>query len=193
MISRSLFEDAVDAHWVTLDPEHAEKLYGQHHSHTRQLWIEVLDRHQWLDESLEFSKEERQAREELDAIFGKHGTKSWTTLNIFERVKAIEHLWSDGGAELRLHRDVVHRSNNQHLHASAPALNQTAEVSEQGDLRFHARPSPRFVDQALIGASWAYLQTLSLAAEWFELPIGEEIKAWSAEWGKHYRSENDAS
>jgi len=137
MLNRSLFEDMVDAHWVTVDPAIAQTRYAEHLEHGQMIMGEALAKHPRLFEPDDIPGFDQARREELDGVFGKFGQKSWTGIDIHKRVELIEHLWTDDIAREQLHffRRVVHRMNNQRLHASAEALNRTC-----GDL---ARPRRR--------------------------------------------------
>jgi hypothetical protein len=85
-------------------------------------------------------------RKRLDGVFGKFGHKSWTRLNLHERVAQIEHFWesSDEALEaLRFYRDIPQRENNQTLHVSALARGRLREPRPIGrGLRKDARGKP---------------------------------------------------
>lgn len=133
MLNRSLFEDMVDAHWVTVDPATAKARYAEHLEHGQMIMYEALAKHPRLFDPAEIPGLDPDRRKKLDRLFGEFGQKSWTGIAIHERVQLIERLWTDETARDHLHffRRVVHRMNNQRLHASAEALNRTLRRSSE--------------------------------------------------------------
>lgn len=169
MLNRSLFEDMVDAHWVTVQPEVAQARYSEHSEHGEMLLTEAI-RHHPRDFDLEDLPDfDPGRRKELDYLFGEHGHKSWTGINLHTRVDAIEHLWTDQGAREGLHffRRIAHRENNQTLHVSAQALNQLVRSSSATEIAFKSGPGAEAVERALCGAFWIAGQLTSLVLEHF--------------------------
>lgn len=154
MLNRSLFEDMVDAHWVTLDPAIAQTRYAEHLEHGQMIMGEALAKHPRLFEPDDIPGFDQVRREKLDGVFGKFGQRSWTGIDIHKRVELIEHLWTDDMAREQLHffRRVVHRMNNQRLHASAEALNRTLRRASETEAAFRLGPDGEGIAQALFGA-----------------------------------------
>jgi hypothetical protein len=173
MLNRSLFEDMVDAHWVTVDPTTAKARYTEHLEHGQMIMYEALAKHPRLFDPADIPELDPDRRKELDRVFGEFGHKSWTGIAIHERVQLIEHLWTDEVARDQLHffRRVVHRMNNQRLHASAEALSRTLRRSSESEAAFRLGPDGDGIEQALFGAWWTFLQILSLVLDHFEFPL----------------------
>ena len=124
MLNRSLFEDMIDAHWITVEPELSVRLAEDHHQHIRMLNSDLLRELKLMpeDEIPTFTSGQRKL---LTDLFGRHGAQSWTRLSIHERAQAVEHLWHDeeGGREaLQFYRRVAHAEANRILHVSAHSM-----------------------------------------------------------------------
>jgi SEC-C motif/Family of unknown function (DUF5677) len=179
MLNRSLFEDMVDAHWASLNPELAVERYGQHGRHGSMLFAEELRKHPTFFEPTELPEFDEAERKELDDIFGLYGHKSWTCINLHDRVAAIEGCWTkdEGGIDeeavsnLRFFRDIVHQINNRLLHVTSYALSQTLKerAADAETLSYKLGPSNDHIDQAIFGAYWMFVQTASLMIEFFKL------------------------
>jgi hypothetical protein len=179
MLNRSLFEDMVDAHWVSVEPTLAGERYEQHHQHGQMLLADTLTSYPDFisrDELPEFDPAER---ERLDGVFGRYGIKSWTGLNLRERVAAIEHLWGDERTRemLRFYWDIAHRENNQTLHVSAQSLGQIVRARGPEGITFKLGPGPEFLDRALLGAFWTFVQTVTLLLDQFGFERDAEQEA----------------
>jgi hypothetical protein len=172
MLTRSLFEDMVDAHWVTVDPSTSQARYSEHLEHGQMIMSEALAKHPRLFEVDAIPEFDPTRRKALDGVFGEFGQKSWTGIAIHKRVELIEHLWTDEVAREQLHfcRRVVHRMNNQRLHASGEALNRTLRRASQTEAVFRLGPDGEGIAQALFGAWWTFVQILTLVLDHFEFP-----------------------
>jgi hypothetical protein len=165
MLTRSLFEGTVVAHWATLEPEAAWKRFVQHGRHAQLLWGQTFETEGW-QEPTALSPEQQQERKQLDNLFGKHGQLPWTGLNTWKMVEKISHLWDDDGVQLQRHQRIALRDANEVLHATASGLIGSA-AHHGNSLGFDAFPSGRYIARALISAFWCYLQTLSLLFDHF--------------------------
>jgi hypothetical protein len=179
MLNRSLFEDMVDAHWVSTEPELAVERYEQHHEHSKMLLADAVTAYPNYfpsDKIPEFTTEERKA---LDGVFGRYGAGSWTGLNLHEKVAAIEHLWGDkrNRETLRFFRDIAHRENNQMLHLSAQSLGQVVHARGPEGITFQLGPGGDFIDRALFGSFWIFIQTLTLLLDQFEFKRDRDAEA----------------
>ncbi len=167
MLNRSLFEDMVDAHWVTVEPARAAERYRNHFDHSR-----MLDavRAQGDDEGMELPTFDAAERRRLDALYGRYGDKSWTGLGLKVRVDAIEHLWkdSDRRAELHRFRRFAHRDNNQTLHLSARGMDALL-IEDPTGLRIKTGPQPERLIEATLGTWFLLLETLALSLDHFEV------------------------
>lgn len=172
MLNRGLFEGMVVAHWASLYPEEATTRYDAEFEHNQILWADTLRELGWAksDELPPPPTDER--RRELEALFGRHGTRLWTGhQNLPTLINDIKHLWdSESGAnELRDYFRIGHRDNNLILHSGSWAL-ENAVLRDAESFRFDMGPSRRRVSQALYGAFWCYLQTFSLLMDHFDMP-----------------------
>lgn len=172
MLNRSLFEDMVDLHWIVENPDTAVERYEAHLRHGQMVLADALRAHPDFmpaDELPEFDSDER---EPLDKLFGTFGHKSWTSVNLRNRVDAIEHLWGEERArrQLRFFRDLVHRENNQLLHVSAQGLNQMVRRSgpEESGIVFKLGPADDYLDRTMFGAFWIYGQSVSVVLDHFD-------------------------
>jgi SEC-C motif/Family of unknown function (DUF5677) len=170
MLNRSLFEDMVDAHWITLDPELAKSRYVQHHDHGQMIMFEALAKHPTLYDPADIPSSDPERRKGLDGLFGTYGHKSWTGIPLHTRVEMVEHLWIDERERehLRFFGRIVQRMNNQQLHTSADALNRTVRNRSDAEVAFQLGPSDAFVEQALFGAFWTFLYILRLILDHFD-------------------------
>lgn len=113
MLNRSLFEDMIDVHWIATEPEAAEQRYRDHHQHGRMLLADAVARHPEHYEEVELPEFDLDERRQLDDLYGRWGSKSWSGLNLHDRVKRVEHYWKDEAARQTLHffHDIAHREN----------------------------------------------------------------------------------
>jgi hypothetical protein len=210
MLNRSLFEDMAAAHWISMHGEEAVERIEQHHQHSRVMWNRVLERRPGLAEPVNLGLDE-EAVARLDQLFGRHGTKPWLGLNMWDLVSEIEQLWRDDEGREQLWRfyELAHRANNQKLHLSSFSLNRIVRAREEGGevvFRYQASPSIEPgspVAPALFGAFWIYWQLTSLIWDVFEVPQDEltalvepHIRALaetSAEWQRLHGEPRDVS
>jgi hypothetical protein len=89
MLTRPLFEDMVDAHWVCVEPALARERLTQHLEHTQLLFSETAADFPTTFDPSHLPQADPSRRSELDKIFGNFGSKSWTGLDIHRRCAAI--------------------------------------------------------------------------------------------------------
>jgi hypothetical protein len=178
MLNRSLFEDMVDAHWVTLEPELARQRLEEHDLHGRMLLAEAITNEGDVlpaDEIPTFDPEERRR---LDAIFGRYGHQSWTGAGLHDRVERIRHLWRDPKlAGLDFMRRIVHRENNQLLHLGAYSIAQQIRGRTNDTLTVKFGPNTDHVGNSLLAAFWIFGQTVSHVLSTFEVDCPDHWKA----------------
>lgn len=98
MLNRSLFEDMVDAYWVSLNRELAVERLGQHHRYSNRLKLDVAQGFPaYFGADVPELKPpiDDDERGKLAALFGTYGERSWTGLNLHARFAAIETCWAD--------------------------------------------------------------------------------------------------
>ena len=88
-------------------------------------------------------------------------------------------LWTDdeGKENLRFYLDIAHRENNQTLHVSARSLAQVVHAKGPEGISFKLGPSLGFVDRALVGSFWIFLQTLTLLLDEFSFERDRDKEA----------------
>lgn len=178
MLNRSLFEDMIDIHWIATDPEAAEERYRDHDQHGRMLLADAVAKYpdHYDIELPDFDPGERKR---LDGVYGRWGAKSWSGMNLHERVRAVEHHWKDDVGRQTLHffHDIAHRENNQVLHVSSAALSAKAEVSGSGDhFTLYFGPGPKGLDRALFGSFWIFDNTIGLLIDHFEIAVDDKTR-----------------
>jgi hypothetical protein len=179
MLNRSLFEDMIDVHWVATDPEAAKQRYKDHHQHGRMLLADAVSKHPDHYAEIELPEFDAEERKELDRLYGQWGSKSWSGINLHQRVGLVEHHWKDDAARqtLRFFHDIAHRENNQTLHVSSAGFNANVEVSSEGDqLSFRVGPRLDALDRALFGSFWIFDNTIGLIFERFEIQLDDDMR-----------------
>jgi hypothetical protein len=179
MLNRSLFEDMIDAHWIAVEPRRAESLIRDHHTHGRMLLADAVAKHPSFFSEIELPVFDPEERARLDDLFGRHGTRSWTTLNPHQRIEQIEHLWAgrdDDIETLRFYRDIAQRENNQTLHVSAHGLAGNLRDRDATGIVLAMGPGTEMVDRALFGAFWTFSQMVGLVLDHFEFNSDEEMR-----------------
>lgn len=178
MLNRSLFEYMIDAHWVAAEPQAAECLIRDHHTHGRMLLADAVRKYPTFFPAIELPRFDGAERRRLDRLFGRHGTSSWTRLSPHERVERIEHFWAnpDDVEALRFYRDIAQRENNQLLHPSAQSLVTGLGRDETGITR-EMGPGFEMLDRALYGSFWIFSQTVGLVLDHFAFDVDNETRA----------------
>jgi hypothetical protein len=172
MLTRSLFEDMVDAHWVSVQPAQALERFAQHFEHAKMLFADAARNHPEAYDPDSIPSFDPSDRRKLDKIFGRYGDKSWTGVPLHDRVAAIEHLWTNEEARRTLHfvRRIVYRDSNQQLHPSAQGLRAMIRWSDQELLAMRVGPDASSIEKALWSAFWNSVQIMGLIIDHFEFP-----------------------
>jgi hypothetical protein len=172
MLDRSLIEDVIDAHWVTIEGDLAmERMrdYTRWQVHDR---IEMSKRHPDFFDETPTTDWEPMTPEETKKFRGRmhKGGGSWTGVKTAKRVEAIEKLWASDyhQAELRFFAEWVQGQNSALLHSGPQALAVMTEQHGEG-WRMRQRESSFYVRQALHAAMWAYSQMVTLLLDELEL------------------------
>jgi hypothetical protein len=126
MLNRSLFEDMIDARWVSLNRDLAVQRLHQHDLYSRLLRADAQRKYaDWFDgrkpPAIKVSNEERK---ELRVLFGKSGSGSWTGVHsLDDRVDSVKACWGpEGQKALLFWHDWVQKLMNEVLHPSAFSL-----------------------------------------------------------------------
>jgi hypothetical protein len=179
MLNRSLFEDMVDAHWVSVEPDKAELLYHEHDKHSKMVLAERMGGFEQLFGPMCLPDGDPEERKRLDNLFGRYGDRPWSTVGIHGRIKKIEHLWpTDRDRDVvRFMYLIAQRWNNQTLHVSPQSLNLVMTDPQSGEPTFGVGPSYELVTTALLGSFFALAQTTGLIFDHFAYPITNEARA----------------
>jgi hypothetical protein len=183
MLNRSLFEGMAVAHWVTVGGKDAVDRFEKHARHNQLLWAGALETVGWTDPS-ELPSAEQDERRELDDLFGAYGQRHWSGLSMHRLVQGIEHLWPEGEPRRTLweYLRIAHRDNNQTLHSTADALSGGVRIGDD-HLKYDGFPSGRFVQRALVGSYWCYMQMVTLMFDRFHIPDRSELdRMWVEDW-----------
>jgi hypothetical protein len=180
MLNRSLFEDMIDAHWIAAEPQRAESLVRDHHTHGRMLLADAVAKYPSFFSEIELPPFDPTERTRLDKLFGRYGTRSWTTLNPHERIERIKHFWADSDDDMEIlgfYRDIAQRENNQTLHVSAQGLAGSLRGRDATGIVLAMGPGTEMVDTALFGSFWIFSQTVGLVLDHFEFDADAELRA----------------
>ncbi len=184
MLNRSLFEDMVDARWVSLNPELALQRLREHDRYSQALRLDVAKRFpEYLPAGTlkelapAMSEKERKDGQEH---FGRFGDGSWTGENSYTRFKVVEETWPEGLARRQadFFRAWLHRLNNETLHLSAYSLTRLGAPQLIGnELHFRLGSTEAYLTQTLGCALWTYWQTALFVFENFGLQqVAEDLE-----------------
>ena len=178
MLNRSLFEDMIDVHWVATDEDEAEGCYRDHLQHGRMLLADAIVKYPEYYAEIELPEFDPAERKALDGDYGRFGHKSWTKVNLHERVTLVEDHWTEEAGRQTLHffHDIAHRENNQTLHVSSATLGKKLEFSDDGELALLVGPSEDMVERALFGSFWILDATVGLVLDRFGIDLDEETR-----------------
>jgi hypothetical protein len=180
MLNRSLFEDMIDAHWVSLNRELATKRLEQHDLYSRLLRADTQRKFpSWFDgrkpPRIKVTNEERKA---LQGLYGKSGSGSWTGAgSLDERVASVKSCWADDGQELLFWTAWVHKMTNEVIHPTAFSLGRlgTPKVTDQGDFEWHFGSTAQWLPQSLHAAVWTLGQIVSLVIDQYHPSSREQF------------------
>lgn len=126
MLNRSLFEGMAVGVWVHHNEEEASERFTQAYAYDRYQQARLVEQTGWLSaedgpHGPEIAPEEM---DDLEGKFGKYGERPWTGhSNIRELAADIEQYWPSDEHELLWNfLRIVHRDNNQLLHATVSGL-----------------------------------------------------------------------
>ncbi len=169
MLNRSLFEDTIIAHWVKLNPDSAGPMIDRADKYEHEKWRVALEKHGRSDER-ELPPLTEDERKELSRDF--RGGRTWTGLNLYELVKAVEGEWSEplDRALLWQTHDFVQLFNNQLIHQTPIALRLVSKVDDVHKVvTWDVGNSNTHIHGALAGAFWSYSNLASLVLKVDEL------------------------
>lgn len=182
MLNRSLFEDMIDAHWVSLNAADAVARLADHDLYSRLLRADAQRKHRerWFDgrkpPAIKISNEERKR---LRDLYGKKGSRSWTGIGDPEELlESVLVCWNsdDDRHQVRWWADWVQKIHNETLHPSAWSIGRLGApvLNDSGNLEWRFGATPEYLTMALTGAWWTYSQTVGLIVKHFGLaPQGQ--------------------
>lgn len=181
MLNRTLFEDMVDARWVSLNPDLAVERLRQHDRYSHALRLDVANRFpeytQGVLTELDRPMSDAERMQSIE-LFGRYGDGSWTGVSLYDRFREVEQTWPEGLARRQADfmRAWVHRLNNETLHLSAYSLVRLGSPTVVGgELRFRLGATEKFLTTTLWSALWTYWQTTSFVFERFELRVADVL------------------
>lgn len=183
MLSRSLYEDMVDGHWISRNRDRAVDRFKEHDRFSRDLKARVVDQYpdhfdEW--DTSELPRLDPAERKRLVGVFGPYGTKSWTGLDLSARVNAILPCWPTDAdrRQVRFIYAWVVRHVNETLHTSSASLSGMIRDTEnpRAPLAFELGASDEDLPRALFFAYWTYWQLVSLLMDEFTVSGLDELR-----------------
>jgi hypothetical protein len=185
MLNRSLYEDMVDARWVSLHPGEADERLRQHHRYSEQLRLDTARRFpDFFGDAIKDQKLDPPMgdaeRAELCGHFGRWGQGSWTGLDLHKRFREVLPTWHDERQRRQAEfvHSWLHRLNNETIHPTAYSLGKLGAPTSVGDeLHFRLGSTEHLLEDVLWFAFWVYTQVVALLFEVFQLDGWDELHA----------------
>lgn len=170
MLDRSLWEDMIDLHWVSLNEDLAAERLKQHDLFSRLLRADTQRQFQEKFDGkappkIPVSNEERK---ELTKLFGRSGSRSWTGVSGSDRLKSVLAYWPTEEEQ----RDVlfweawVVKTANETLHPSAFSIGRIGVNAPSQPSRsaweWRCGSTSEWLTHALHAAWWTYSQSIGL-------------------------------
>jgi hypothetical protein len=179
MLTRSLFEDLVDAHWVVLNPELALTRINQHDRYCADQRERVQRRFP--------DYHQRDARDD-DALLPSGECKqlarlfaggSWTGLALDARVEKILPYWEnpDDRRQIEWIYAWIAKAASETLHPSARSLNASIATADGDEAPFQFRlgATTEHTQPTILFAFWCYHLLLTLIIDRFDLGCADEL------------------
>lgn len=182
MLTRSLYEDMVDAHWISRNRDDAVQLFADHRRYSLDHKAAIVERYpEHFDHwDVELPRLTDDGRTRLRPVFGKHCSTSWTGLSLPRRVNEILPCWKPGAdrRQVMFIFEWVLPHVNETLHTSSASI--SAMIEETGDpsapLAFEIGASDESLPRVLFFAYWSYWQMLSLIMDEFGLSGLDDLR-----------------
>jgi hypothetical protein len=168
MLSRALFESAIDAYWVMENPAKAERLAVLHFRQTRLLTAERWNANERRegDPAMPLFGEDLRDRDDLAKLFGQKGQRHWSRLGLPDRIAAIEDsLPQARDGELRARYEEDNLLANHLLHGTALVLNDRLSETLDGTLRLLIGTTEQHMPNGLRHGFWSYQRLSRLILE----------------------------
>lgn len=176
MLNRPLFEFMVDAHWAAQDPERAERRFVEQARHTQHLQRQYAQNHPELfPDAANGEMLDNEEVRELGKTFGRFGHRSWTGLNLPDRVAAIAPMFGDAAEHLQLSYDINNKLANAEMHSTSWSLARALRRVQMPDgserLEVRVGSEPELVVTALQQTWWVFGQLLGLMHRLAEIDL----------------------
>ncbi len=179
MLNRSLFEGMAVGFWVHHNEEEACERFIQAYTYDLYQQARLVEQAGWLsaDDGPHGPEIAPTELAELEKKFGKYGERPWTGhLNTRELVADIEQYWQEDEHKLLWNFfRVVHRDNNQLLHATVSGLASAGNRMDDEGIYLSIGPSQARIEKGLFAAYWPFANHLDLLVKRFELPVQETL------------------
>jgi hypothetical protein len=179
MLNRSLFEGMAVGFWVHHNEEEASERFIQAYTYDLYQQARSVEQAGWLaiedgPHGPEIAPEELAVMEKQ---FGKYGERPWTGhANVQKLVADIEGYWPENEHGLLWNfLRVVHRDNNQLLHATVSGLASAGNRMDSEGIYLSIGPSLARIEKGLFAAYWPFANHLDLLVKRFELPVQEDL------------------
>lgn len=191
MLNRSLFEGMAVGFWVHHNEEKACERFTEAYTYDLYQQARLVEQAGWLSvedgpHGPEIAPEELA---DLEKKFGKYGERPWTGhSNIRELVTNIERHWPEDEHKLLWNfLRIVHRDNNQLLHATVSGLASAGNRMDEEGIYLSIGPSPARIEKGLFAAYWPFANHLDLLVKRFELPVQGELDEMIGRQGYEFR------
>jgi len=179
MLNRSLFEGMAVGFWVHHNEGEARERFTQAYTYDLYQQVRLIEQAGWVsaEDGLHGPEIAPEELVNLEAKFGKYGERPWTGhSNIRDLVADIEQYWPEDGRKMLWNfLRVVHRDNNQLLHATVSGLASAGNRMDEEGIYLSIGPSLRRIEKGLFAAYWPFANHLDLLVKRFELPVQEEL------------------
>lgn len=168
MLSRTLFEGAIDAYWVAENPADAERLAVLQFRQTRLLTAERWNENERRegDPAMPLLAEDLRDRDELAKFFGTKGQRHWSCLGLPDRITAVDRsLPQEQEGELRARYAEDNMLANYLLHGTAVALNDRLSDGPDGRVSLLVGATEQHMANGLRHGFWSYQRLSRLIAE----------------------------
>ena len=168
MLTRALFEEMVDMHYIAVEPARAVDRLPMYHQHFDMLMADALRKHPRLMGRPGHAQRVRPSAEaRARAAYSVCIEKGWSGRSIHQRVEAIAHRWLDPAD--RKHLDfflgVIHRVHNQTLHVTGASLSAVMRGADERGLHVSFSPGPEQVKETTFAAFWIYSQSVRMVLD----------------------------
>jgi hypothetical protein len=167
MLSRALFESAVDAYWIARYPLKAQPFAELHMRLMRLVVAEHWNDRERRDgdPELPLFPEDVRDREKLTKLFRSKGQLHWTRQGLPDRIAAVDALVpQDRVGELTDRYEEDNRLANLLLHGASMAINDRISDAGFGRIRIHVGASEQHLANGLRHAFWSYERLVWLVA-----------------------------